>query len=537
MSGKHRQPAGPPPPRPEGAVVAGLTALMNPQHVKQGANLLAAENAVRGRVPPGGRPAPQRPRPPPSSGADPDRDPAAAYAAELERIAAELGVDVGDGDAASSSGAGAGRAPPPFAARQHRGGRDDDASPPAVRLAGARAVAAPPPPLVLGGRKGARGGGRRAPPASDSGSSAASGSTASRYSGSGSGSESGSSYSGSGSGSSYSESGSGYSDSESGSYSESGSGSSYSGSSGGGSSGSGSSSGGSSAGPSRRRPSRRRDDAQVDAIIGKLGRDLGIGSGRGGSGGGGSGGSSSSGDSSSSSEEEGRRHHRSSHHHHSSSHRHGGGEEDPGARSASRVMEDLRGETRTAQGAERAREKELRDSKLEQIGQLRLVLEEEGISCGSVADPGPESSMEEVDSVLNTLRLKNDRNRYSSLAEELILGAAQVVETVFDGQRVVPVLGLRPDYTGYSATVNAKLHRMRFETSQVVGDIINRHNVGPTMRIVMELLPGFFLYPKTQSYQRRAPGLGDAGARDMRGDLAAIRAADVPKSFDDVRAL
>lgn len=33
--------------------------------------------------------------------------------------------------------------------------------------------------------------------------------------------------------------------------------------------------------------------------------------------------------------------------------------------------------------------------------------------------------MEEIDSVLNILRLKNDRNRYSSLAEEVILGFAE----------------------------------------------------------------------------------------------------------------
>lgn len=35
----------------------------------------------------------------------------------------------------------------------------------------------------------------------------------------------------------------------------------------------------------------------------------------------------------------------------------------------------------------------------------------------------------------------------------------------------------------------AKLHRMRFEISQVVGNIIEKYNVGPTARIVMELLP------------------------------------------------
>ena len=109
--------------------------------------------------------------------------------------------------------------------------------------------------------------------------------------------------------------------------------------------------------------------------------------------------------------------------------------------------------------------------------------------------------------MLSILKLKNDRNRYSSLADEIILGAAEAVEYAFDGTREVPVLGWKPDYTGYHNTVNAKLHRMRFETSQVVGSVIDQYNIGPTARILMELLPSFFLYPRQQRNQRGDPGL------------------------------
>jgi len=200
------------------------------------------------------------------------------------------------------------------------------------------------------------------------------------------------------------------------------------------------------------------------------------------------------------------------------------------------VVTDIRGETRTSFGVEAEREQDMKASKLEQIGQLRMTLEEEGIDCESVSNPTSASPMAEIDSVLNILRLKNDRNRYSSLAEEVILGCAEGIETVFDGSREVPLIGWKPDYTGYHSTVNIKLHRMRFETSQVVGNIIQRFNIGPTSRILMELLPSFFLYPRQQRKQRGAPGLSsDPHVADARMAISAIRASDERHSLDDVR--
>jgi hypothetical protein len=202
------------------------------------------------------------------------------------------------------------------------------------------------------------------------------------------------------------------------------------------------------------------------------------------------------------------------------------------------VVADLRGETRTTFGVERERLQDIKASKLEQIGQLRMTIEEEGIDCAGVSNPTSDSSMEEIDSVLNILRLKNDRNRYSSLAEEVILGVAEGIETVFDGSRAVPLVGWKPDYTGYHSTVNIKLHRMRFETSQVVGNIIEKYNVGPTARIIMELLPSFFLYPRQQKKQRGTPGLSsDPHVADARMAMSAIRASDERRTLDDVRFL
>ncbi len=202
------------------------------------------------------------------------------------------------------------------------------------------------------------------------------------------------------------------------------------------------------------------------------------------------------------------------------------------------VVSDLRGETRTTHGTEWERAQDMKARKLEQIGQLRMTLEEEGIDCSAVTTPTARSSPEEIDSVLNILHLKNARNRYCSLAEEVIIGAAEAVEMVLDGTREIPILGWKPDYTGWHNTVAVKLHRMRFETAQCVERIVTQYNIGPWSRVAMELLPSFFLYPRQQRKQRGAPGLaGDPHVADARGAYAGIRAADAPKSLQDARGL
>ena len=226
-------------------------------------------------------------------------------------------------------------------------------------------------------------------------------------------------------------------------------------------------------------------------------------------------------------------------------------EEQERRRHINSVMGDMRRETRTSFGIEYERVQDAKTSKLEQISQLRQTLVEEGVDCSGVGVPTMDSPMEEIDSVLGILKTKNDRNRYSTLAEEIILGAAEGIETVFDGTREIPVVGWKPDYTGYHNTVMVKLHRMRFETSQVVGNVIEKYNIGPTTRIIMELLPSFFLYPRQQKKQKGTPGLhadfggGAATSRgsqvpqvhDARRAYARIRASDNVQNLDDVRGI
>jgi hypothetical protein len=96
--------------------------------------------------------------------------------------------------------------------------------------------------------------------------------------------------------------------------------------------------------------------------------------------------------------------------------------------------------------------------------------------------------------VLRVLRLKNDRLRYQSFAEEGILAGSSVLEWMFDGKK--SYVGKKPDLTGWSATVNMKLRRMRYDTSSFVSDIMQDNNLGPGTRILLELVPSLLLYSK-----------------------------------------
>jgi hypothetical protein len=217
-------------------------------------------------------------------------------------------------------------------------------------------------------------------------------------------------------------------------------------------------------------------------------------------------------------------------------------EEQESRRHINSVIGDMRRETRTTFGIEHERAQDLKASKLEQIGMLRQSLIEEKVNCDGVGSPTMASPIEEIDSVLAILKLKNDRTRYASLAEEIIIGAAEGLETVFDGTREVPVVGWKPDYTGYKSTVRVKLSRMRFETSQVVGGAIEKYNFGPTSRILMELLPSFLLHPYHRRRQRSAPGLyNDLGGRpgglradDVNRSISALRRSDAPDDLSSI---
>jgi hypothetical protein len=170
------------------------------------------------------------------------------------------------------------------------------------------------------------------------------------------------------------------------------------------------------------------------------------------------------------------------------------------------------------------REEEDKLSKIERIDSLLEILEEDGVDTSSFVKPTIESTPQEINHALKLLSAKNSRNRYSSLAEEILLSGAEAIEYVFNGNREIPVVGWKPDYTGYHNTMQVKLRRMRHETSTVVGNIIQKYNIGPISSLLLELLPSFFLYPKVNS-RRRNVGQSTLFSASKK-DYSNIRAID-----------
>ncbi len=166
------------------------------------------------------------------------------------------------------------------------------------------------------------------------------------------------------------------------------------------------------------------------------------------------------------------------------------------------VIGNIRGETRNTFSTDMDRLKDMKASKLEQIACIRGSLQDQNIDVRDVPTPCIDTPIEEVDAILNLLLRKNNRYRYSSLAEEFICAGAEIIESVFDGSRPVPLIGIKPDYTGFSSSVQVKVHRIRFETSELVGSIVEKHNLSPFTRIMMELLPSLALYPRIRSKQK-----------------------------------
>jgi hypothetical protein len=148
---------------------------------------------------------------------------------------------------------------------------------------------------------------------------------------------------------------------------------------------------------------------------------------------------------------------------------------------------------------EREKEEDDKAILLEQIDMLITNLKDEGVDVSRVPTVDHESPIEDIENVHKILRLKNDRNRYCSFAEECILAGSHTLEWLFDGDK--SYLGKKPDLRGWSATVNIKLRRMRYDTSTFVSEVMQDYNLGHGTRIMFELLPSLFLYSKMKKSQ------------------------------------
>lgn len=169
---------------------------------------------------------------------------------------------------------------------------------------------------------------------------------------------------------------------------------------------------------------------------------------------------------------------------------------------------------------DKEREDDDKASLLEQIDMLKITLEDDGVEISGVPNINKQSSIKDVQNVYKILRLKNDRNRYCSFAEELILSSAYGMEYLFDGKR--DWMGRRPDLTGWSDTVKVKLRRMRYETSTFVQEVMQEYNLSSGVRLALELIPSMFLYSRNRRLSQNDNLVSDDQYKDAISQLNSV---------------
>ena len=185
-----------------------------------------------------------------------------------------------------------------------------------------------------------------------------------------------------------------------------------------------------------------------------------------------------------------------------------------------RVLGDI--DDRELEGIDKERDEDTETSLLEQIDMLRTTLDDDGIDIKGVPTVDKNNSIIDIQNVYKILRLKNDRNRYCSFAEELILAGAYGLESLFDGEKVW-FGSYRPDLVGWSSTVKVKLRRMRYETSTFVGEIMQEYQMSSGVRLALELLPSVFLYSRQKKISNKENFAGDASYKDAITELNSLR--------------
>jgi hypothetical protein len=148
---------------------------------------------------------------------------------------------------------------------------------------------------------------------------------------------------------------------------------------------------------------------------------------------------------------------------------------------------------------------------LEQIDTLRDTLDEDGINLSNIPLVTSDNSITEIKNIYKVLKLKNDRNRYCTFAEELILAGSYGFEYIFDGKN--EYFGRKIDLRGWSNTVRIKLRRSRYQTSTLIKDMLHDYNIGPGIHLLMELVPSMFLYSNQKNQANY-----DNVSNDLRND-------------------
>jgi hypothetical protein len=110
----------------------------------------------------------------------------------------------------------------------------------------------------------------------------------------------------------------------------------------------------------------------------------------------------------------------------------------------------------------------------------------------NIVRPTRTDSIESVREVFMVLKRRVNRAHITQAAKELFLTFAKGAEVLFNGKR--EWFGFKPDLTNWSQTVNTKLNKMQYETSNFVGSIFNDGKLSYGMLLALEFVPSAVLH-------------------------------------------
>ncbi len=163
------------------------------------------------------------------------------------------------------------------------------------------------------------------------------------------------------------------------------------------------------------------------------------------------------------------------------------------------VKRDLGTENTNVWSIEQEKLEDQKTIMLEEIDSLMVSLEEDDVDISRIPKVTKDSPFSDVQTVHKILRIKNDRMRYCSFADEIVLLGAYGLEELFNGDNTW--FGRQPDLRGWHSNVQTKLRRMRHDTSSFVSSAMGEHQIGPFARILLELVPSAFMYSKMRKEQ------------------------------------
>ncbi len=144
-----------------------------------------------------------------------------------------------------------------------------------------------------------------------------------------------------------------------------------------------------------------------------------------------------------------------------------------------------------------------REELLENCCSLRDELKDRGLNVSNIPEPHNGMSKEELERIFRRLRIKNDRKRATTTAEELIFLAAKGAGKLFNGKR--EFFGYKLDARGWDATVKGKFKHMRHDTSTWISGIMKEYTMSSGMRIGIELVPSLLICLATNKGDEEAP--------------------------------